>query len=651
MPSGILIATTTAASLCVVCAAPVHAQSFFGAPEVIRAGGGGDTISGAVFHDENRDSRFGDGEQGVPGVLVSNGRDIVRTDEDGRYEIAVREDMDLTIVQPSGWRVPTNRNLVPQFSYTHKPGGTGYELRYGGLEDTGAAPAAVNFPIIRTGAADTDFTCAVVGDSQTYSNQEIGWLRDGVVTDMIEAGLGADDCALWVGDVMGDDLDLLPRLLEVGALAGAPQWLVHGNHDFDFDARSDADSADSWRRLYGPNYYAFEMGAVLFIALDNVIYPCGPDDAATGHAFCAEGERPTYNGRVTETQLQWLEALIEATPEDRLIVLAHHIPFVSFVDAASNKHQTDNLDRIHAMLEGREALSLSGHTHTIENHAPGQIFEGWAENTGTSPLPFRHIIAGAASGAWYQGDFNVDGNPMALQRMGAPNGYLHLEFDGAQYVERYVGQRIDRDRGQWVGLSTPAFRDWYAAIMDWRGQDAATREPLPPLTVHDLPDTSILTPEELAGGTFLTANIWAGSAETRVTASLPGGAVLEMTRTQSGDGEAPGIGADYADPFATARQLTVGRWAYESRSGDPRAQGFELFQGSGFGPAAPQPQLVVADRNMHLWTARLPEDLPQGVHAVTVTSTDRNGLVFEDTVIVEVRATRPPRFFRSELWD
>ena len=281
--------------------APAFADPYIGAPEVIQSGGDEGTISGVVFHDENRNSRFDEGEAGVEGVLVTNGLDVARTGEDGAYELAVRGDMDLSVVQPAGWRVPTDRNLVPQFSYTHKPGGTGYEMRYGGLADTGPAPAAVNFPLIQEGAADDDFICAVIGDSQTYSNQEISYLRDGVIADVANAGLGSDDCLLYVGDVVGDDLGILPRLLEVGAMAGAPQWLVHGNHDFDFDARDDADSADSWRRIWGPNYYAFEMGQALFVVLDNVIYPCGPQDVETGHDFCAEGERTTYNGRITET--------------------------------------------------------------------------------------------------------------------------------------------------------------------------------------------------------------------------------------------------------------------------------------------------------------------------------------------------------------
>ncbi len=613
-------------------------------PEIINPGAGGETIRGVVFEDANRNGVRDAGEAGVAGVLVSNGLDWVRTDENGVYEIAVRADMDLTIVQPSGWRVPTDHRLVPQFFYIHKPGGTGYELRFGGLEDTGPAPEKVNFPLIREGAAGQAFTCAVLADPQTYSNDEIGYLRDGVTADLVEAGFSSSDCLILAGDVVGDDLGLLDRLLEVTATANAPQWLVVGNHDIDFDARSNADKADSWRRIVGPNYYAFEMGEALFVVLDNVDYPC-----ETGREWCGQ-ERPFYNGIVSDTQMSWLAGLLEHTPEDKLVVLAHHIPFVSFVDATSDRHQTDNAADIHALLEGREALSISGHTHTTENHAPGQIFEGWAEQTGIGPLPFRHIIAGAASGAWYQGDFNVDGVPMALQRMGAPMGHLRLDFEGADYVERYIGARIDPRRGQWVSLNTPAFREWFETIADWVGENWRERDPVPPASINDLPDTRLLTAQDFAGGVWLTANVWAGSAETRVSARLPGGETLTLERTQEGAGEAVRIGAEWADPFAVQRQASVGRYALESRSGDERAQGHELFRGSQFGPSAPQPQRAVAERNMHLWRARLPE-LPEGVHRIEVTSTDRNGLVFTDTLVVEVRSQRPARRWRAELWE
>lgn len=628
----------------------IYAQTWIAAPQLVGENAGGEAISGHVYHDANKNGILDEGEEGVEGVLVSNGLDWTRTDENGNYEIVVRQDMDLTIVQPSGWRVPTDERMVPQFFYIHKEGGTGYEMRFGGLPDTGPAPEQINFPLIQDGATGDRFSCAVVGDPQTYSNEQIGWLRDGVFADILEGDYEQNDCLIQVGDVVGDDLDLLNRSLELGSVLGMPQWLVVGNHDIDFDARTNADKADTWRRIYGPTYYAFEKGDVLFVVLDNVYYPCGEEDVARGRTACSEGRSPTYNGRLTETQFTWLEGLVENTSEEKLIVFNSHIPFVSFVDARSDRHQTDELSRIHKLVEGREALSFSGHTHTMENHSPGQIFEGWTEQTGIGPLPFRHIIAGAASGAWFQGDFNIYGVPMALQRMGAPMGYIHIDFDGADYRERYIGAKLGRERGQWVGVNTPGFRKWYNTITDWISEDTEEKDAVPPYSVNDLADTKLLTPEDFEDGVWLTANVWAGSAETMVEATLPNGEVLTLERTQQGAGERDKVGAEWADPFATARQLSVARYAYQSSQGDERTQGQELFNGRRLGPDAPQPQSSIANRNMHLWRVALPE-MTLGVHAIKVVSTDRNGLQFTDHITVEVREERPPRYWKHELWD
>lgn len=636
------------ASVAVLAFAPAaSAADWIAGPDVVAGSGERSTVEGFVFDDLDRDGRRDDGEPGVAGVLVSNGRDWTRTGSDGAWRIAVRDDMNLAIVQPAGWRVPTDARRVPQFFYIHKAGGTPETLRFGGLDDTGPLPARIDFPLVRR-PDEEGFRCAIIGDSQTYANREIGWLRDGAITDVVKH---KPDCMLYVGDVVGDDLGLLDRLLEVGATAGAPQWLVHGNHDIDFDASSDAHSADSWRRIVGPNYYAFERGDVLFVVLDNVVYPCGEDPADQVHDFCSDDQWPTYNGRIDDVQMEWLEGLLERTPRDRRVVIATHIPLVSFADPQSRKHQTDNTDRLHALLVDRPALSLSGHTHTIENHAPGQHFEGWREAAGIQALPFRHIVAGAASGSWFQGDFNVDGNPMALQRLGGPPGMLMLDFDGADYIERYVGARIEPARRMWVALNTPAFRHWFDALVEWEDADEEDRHPMPPYSINDLPDTGVVTPDDLAEGVWLTANVWDGSSETTVTARLSDGRAWTLERTQSGEGEAPRIGAEWADPFAAERQLSVARYAYLSRRGEPRDQGFEAFRGRAHGPAAPQPQSSIADRNMHLWRVRLPVDLEPGVHAVELIMRDRHGRTASETLILEVREARPPGRFRREPWQ
>lgn len=619
------------------------------APEVVRGAGGG-TVAGLVFEDLNGDGRRQPGEAGIPGVLVSNGLDVVRTDADGGYEIALRDDMDLFVVQPSGWRVPVDARNVPQFSYVHKPGGSPGPFRFGGLPDTGPAPERVNFPLRRAHGDSRRFTCAAIGDSQTYSNFELDQFRDSAIADLLARDAGENDCMLYLGDVVGDDLGLLERLFEVGSAVGLPQWAVAGNHDVDFDAPHDAHSLDTWRRVWGPAYFAFEIGRVLFVGLDNVVYPCGVEDTSLpGRDVCTTGRNPTYNARVTGTQMRWLENLLRETPDDRLVVFAHHIPFVSYTSADSPIHQTDNANDIFELVAGREALSLSGHTHTLENHDPGQHFEGWQEMVGVGPLPFRHIVAGAASGRWWQGDFGVDGDAMAITGLGEPKGLLMIDFDGVDYVERYAGSRLG-ERAQWVDFNTPSFREWFAKLDAWRGEDPRERDPVPPVSTNDLADTRTFTPAELQQGVWVTVNFWHGSASAQVEASIDGGAPFALARTQEGEGEADRRGAEYADPFAVKRQATIGRYAIRSRTGIERNQGWEAGRGTAH-RGAPQPLPGWADRSVHLWRARLPADLAEGVHTLRATSTDRNGRSWTDVVTFEVRAERPPARHRRELWE
>lgn len=635
------------------------AAPWVASPEVMAAqpGAASTSVTGYVFEDLSGDGRRQPEEPGIPGVLVSNGLDVAVTDAAGAWTLPVRDDMNLFVVQPSGWRVPVDMRQVPQFFHVHKREGTSSPLRFGGLAPSGPPPMKVNFPLRRHSTGDT-FNCAVLGDVQTYSNAEIAHFRDSVVADLLAHGPDHWDCLLYLGDVVGDDLELLPRLLALGASVGAPQYLVFGNHDMDFDAQSPSDSADSWRRLYGPQYYAWEMGQTLFVVLDNVVYPCGETDLQRpGRDFCGVPGQPAYNGRIDDIQMQWLENLLSRVPEDRLVVIATHIPLVSFTDARSRQHQTDNASELYALLEGRPALSLSGHTHTVENHAPGQAFAGWAEAVGVDSVPFRHIIAGAVSGAWWLGDFDIDGIPMALQRDGSPKGVLELTFAGATYRERYLAARLDPHRVQWLSFNTPAFRRWMTDIVEWSATPAAERDPLPPRSINDLPDPRLFTPRDLAEGVWLTVNVWAGSAETLVALRLNGAEVGHAERTQQGAGEEARAGAEWADPFATMRQLSVTRFALQSRSGEARHQGFEGFRGVGYGPGPAQPipgpggRARVTDRATHLWRWRLPDDLAPGAHRLEVTTTDRHGLSTRETLIFEVAESRPPPLWRRERWS
>lgn len=628
------------------------AESWNAAPEVVR-GVDGPTIGGVVFEDTNGDGKRQPGEAGVAGVLVSNGLDVVRTDSKGEYAVAVRPDMDVFVIQPSGWKVPVDTRNVPQFSYTHKPGGSPGNQRYGGLPDTGPAPEAVNFPLRRAPHDGRAFTCAVIGDSQAYNNVEAGQFRDSAIADLLDAGLEERDCMLYLGDVAGDDLGMLERVFELGSTVGVPQWAVAGNHDVDFDVESDADSLDTWRRTWGPAYYAFEQGDVLFVGLDNIFTkPCGEYGQEVARPSVLERcERHfEYTHYITQVQLTWLENLLKQVPEDRLVVLAMHAPLLNF-HATSELQHTLNAAALHKLVGERPALALGGHTHTLENFDPGEHYESFGL-VGVGPLPFRHIVAGAASGRWWGGDFNVDGDPQSLTISGEPKGLLMIEFDGSDYRERFFGTRLG-DRGQWVDFNTPTFRDWHEALNTWLQQPAADRDPIPPVTINDLADTHVFTPQDLEEGVYVTVNFWQGSASSRVEAAINGGSKFLLERTQQGAGEALNTGIEYVDPFSAQRHATVGRWAYESRSGENLTQGHVRGKGNVTGRVkSPQPYGErLPDRNHHLWRTRLMDDLAEGVHVLTVTSTDRNGQAWTDSVVFEVRPERLSPHFPRELWD
>ncbi len=79
--------------------------------------------SGIVFEDRNGNRRRDPGEPGLAGVSVSNGLDVVRTDADGRYSLAVAEGDVVFVTKPAGTAPPVDRDMTPQFHYVHDPDG------------------------------------------------------------------------------------------------------------------------------------------------------------------------------------------------------------------------------------------------------------------------------------------------------------------------------------------------------------------------------------------------------------------------------------------------------------------------------------------------------------------------------------------------
>ncbi|WP_299820346.1 calcineurin-like phosphoesterase family protein [uncultured Jannaschia sp.] len=605
------------------------------------------TARGTVFLDADRDSQFDEGESGVEGVMVSNGREVVTTGADGSYELSAYDDMNLFITKPADHAVPVNQQMVPQFAYVHKVEGSP-DLRFGGIAPTGPLPAEINFPLIEDQVGE-QFDCRVFGDPQPYSNTEVGYVRETVGAMLQNEDISKTECLIFEGDIVSDDLSLFPRFKQIAAVGKTPYYFVAGNHDLDLDAESDANSFDTFRREFGPEYYSFDIGQVHFVVLDNVRYPCnGVDD----HPFCDPAENPAYNGVIHDRQMAWLENDLENVPQDKLIVLNAHIPFQTYTDNTAAKHQTDNYSDVAEIVGERPALGLSGHTHTTENLLKGVGYEGWEENTGLATAPFNQIVTGAVSGSWWQGDLNDQGVPHATQRSGAPRGFYVLSFDGSDYVESYRAFGRDEDEQLHASFNTPRFREWAEQLLAFTRAYSIPADVTPPVSRNDLGDMYMLTREDLEGGTWAAVNVWNGSRENDVTVRINDGEPITAEQTQSGTGEAKKEGSEWADPLALAKQSTQAAMAVRSDRGGEATAGYRVFKNDHYaGVPGPFPEGNLTDNSQHLWRAELPADLPTGVHTLAVETTDRHGRTYTRSYTFEVVDELPNPDWQASLFE
>ena len=278
---------------------------------------------------------------------------------------------------------------------------------------------------------------ALVGDPQVDNPVEMGYARRSIYRDL--RGRRDLDLCIFLGDLVNDNMSLLPESLSVIDSLPFPSFMVPGNHDRDVyrGAKSSGSMSrprdlSTWRKLVGYVDTSFVRGNVRFIMMNNVRH------AAAGMT--------DYVGGFTEKQKHWLDSVLvtdvarggkmssgsvdrsrrpsrgKVTPA--LTILATHIPF----------SQMKGRDSVLALIpEHTRILYVSGHTHFVSRD---------------DSIP--EVIAGATCGSWWHGVKDSDGVPYALQSCGAPRGYFVAEIsrDG-DYRLRYRCVGMDDEVSVW----------------------------------------------------------------------------------------------------------------------------------------------------------------------------------------------------------
>ena len=365
---------------------------------------------GFVFHDTNENGIMEKTERGIPEVVVSNGVDIVLTNENGAYNIPVSNDATIFIVKPRDWMTPVNDDNLPQFYYLHKPNGYPENFTYKGVEPTGDLPEEINFPLYPEKSSE-NYKMVVFGDPQPYSIEMIDFLADDIISELI--GKHELKFGVTMGDIVGDNLTFFSPLNQAVAKLGIPWYNVLGNHDINYMAPTDELSDETFESVYGPATYAFVYGDVHFIVVDNVIH-----ESVVGSRKYVGGLRPD--------QFEFVSNYLQMVPKNHLVVLNMHIPLV---EHGESFRQSDQKKLFDLLKDFTHTLSISAHTHVHHHKFFHQDSTDWQQSK-----PHHHFNVVTTSGSWWKGMRNEVDIPHTMMRDGTPNGYAFISFNGTDYI-------------------------------------------------------------------------------------------------------------------------------------------------------------------------------------------------------------------------
>ncbi|HEV7301114.1 MAG TPA: calcineurin-like phosphoesterase C-terminal domain-containing protein [Tepidisphaeraceae bacterium] len=468
------------------------AESMTGAPAAE------EVATGYVFDDRGSTGVRSDGSPGIEGVLVSNGRSVVRTDRDGRYRIGVRDGDVLFVVKPAHWATPLSEYNLPKFYYFHRPTGSPQwrapdapatldpTYYYAGTDATGPLPASIDFPL-RKHAEPDEFKVVVFGDTQVSHDRQVEWMSRDTIAELV--GTNGVAFGISLGDLVNVGLlHMYQPLNEMQAKTGFPWYVIPGNHDQNIMVPDDSLADEQFRTTYGPTTYAFDYGPASFLMLENIMRrPVqGYNTSEDGQTSTPMGDN--YGCGLTDDQWAFVESYLAAVPLDRPLFIAMHIPITG-----ENDDEKAFCKRLMGLLSGRRCtLSMSGHTHRQRHTFHGE------ESGFSGPGQHHHFNSICVRGEGYRGMFDELRIPTCQSVCGTPNGYSFLFINKDGYSIRYKGSRERADYQMNIFVS-------------------------PRIRTKDL------------GRQLVRANVFAGSERSTVRMRVNGGSWLPMDLTPEQD--------------------------------------------------------------------------------------------------------------------
>lgn len=345
---------------------------------------------------------------GVENVVVSDGAEVTVTNEKGIYQLKSAKKWGYVFISvPSGYEVPSV-GVLPQF---HRA-----------LKNSADVVERADFKLEKVDGQDS-YKIFMLGDMHLANRTgDLGQFAQFTsdLTDYMTRHKGEKMYALTLGDMTWDlywysNSYYFPQYLNTvnSQIKNLQIFHTMGNHDNDFQTRSDYDAAVKYVDQICPTYYSFNIGKVHYVVMDDI--DCSSYDGSTSR---------NYVMSLSAEQLDWLAKDLSYVAKTTPVVVAMHAQvFYPTTSGFKIDHDQVNTLRLFDILDGYTVRFVTGHTHKLFNVTPdAPIVDGHN---------FREYNSGSVCASWWWSGNLTPGIHIGTD--GTPGGYGIWDVTGTDF--------------------------------------------------------------------------------------------------------------------------------------------------------------------------------------------------------------------------
>ena len=351
----------------------------------------------------------------VEGVVVSDGRQCVKTASDGTYSMHsdLKDVQFIYISQPASYKVASVGSIPQCFRRVSR--------------DDKAVCA--NFVLEKRTAVPRDYTVLMVGDPQVrplkYGDNSMEVWGDTVAPDIeaYRASCQEEVFVINLGDLVYNYMYAYDDYLDNAAQINCPVYNVIGNHDYDQQTLFDGHLGQVFFETYiGPENYSFDMGDIHYVVVNSIQY---------GRKKATD----RYGSGLDDKTMEWLRNDLQYVPKEKTLVVCGHANLFKKPGTSPNgSHGAYNMNYENyreLLKQYSKVYSWSGHYHQnyYYNYSGKESVHG-AEN-------IECISVARCTGALRFNKY--------ISTDGTPQGYMVMNVSGdkVEWTYKSVGQPLD----------------------------------------------------------------------------------------------------------------------------------------------------------------------------------------------------------------